>query len=161
MPRATYLISLTESAEMVCRRGRWISLRVMEIYLQEVAASTFLTDIDPEAKKKILFAMRQFPEVLRMSMRFSSSRFPEKAWNVFFKQEPRGDSMPGQVERMQQAQTRWHHRHTAEIRWQKRCVSFPIYSSISSIFHYISSSSYIYIFLRIKYIPSVYHYKSL
>ena len=43
--------------------------------------------------------MRQLPEVLRMSIQFSSSRFPEKAWNVFFKQEPRGDSMPGQVGR--------------------------------------------------------------
>jgi len=62
------------------------------------AASTFLTDIGPEAKRKILFAMQQFAEVLQLSIKFPSSRFPEKAWNFFFKQEPRGDSMPGQVD---------------------------------------------------------------
>ena len=50
-------------------------LKVMEIYLQEVASSTFLTDIDPEAKKKILLAMGQFPAVLRMSARLSEARF--------------------------------------------------------------------------------------
>ena len=91
---AIYLISLTESAEIVRRRRRWISLKVMEIYLQEVASSTFLTDIDPEAKKKILLAMGQFPAVLRMSARLSEARF---TWNFFVKQEPRGVAAAGQM----------------------------------------------------------------
>ena len=42
---ATHLISVSESAEMVRRRGRWASFRTMEMYLQEVAASTYLNDI--------------------------------------------------------------------------------------------------------------------
>ena len=37
---ATYLLQLTENSELVRRRGRWVSARVMEVYLQEVAAST-------------------------------------------------------------------------------------------------------------------------
>lgn len=41
---AIYLIGLTESSELVRRRGRWISLKVMDIYLQEVAASTFMRE---------------------------------------------------------------------------------------------------------------------
>ena len=87
---ASYLISLTESGEMVRRRGRWISLKVMEVYLQEVASSTFMTDISTEAKQKVLQAMGHFADVLQMSIRLSEAMFPERTWNFFFQQEPRG-----------------------------------------------------------------------
>ena len=84
---ATYLIGLTESAELVRRRGRWLSWKVMDIYLQEVAASTFMTDIPT-----ILTAMENFESVLQLSVKFFNSGFPEKAWNLLFKQHAVGDS---------------------------------------------------------------------
>ena len=55
---ATYLISLTESAEVVRRRGRWVSLKVMDIYLQKVSAATFMTDIPDTSRQMILTVER-------------------------------------------------------------------------------------------------------
>ena len=97
---ATYMIGLTESSEMVRRRGRWLSLRVMEVYLQEVAASTFLTDLDEKTRQTILLAMEQFPQVLTTSVKFFESRFPEKAWNLLFRQMPLGVFKTGQLGEM-------------------------------------------------------------
>ena len=97
---ATYLIGLTESSELVRRRGRWISLKVMDIYLQEVAASTFMTDLDPSARTTILTAMEQFPSVLQMSVRFFNSHFPETAWNLLFKHGPFSVDPTGQLGKM-------------------------------------------------------------
>ena len=84
---ATYLISLTESAEVVRRRGRWVSLKVMDIYLQEVAAATFMTDIPDSSRQLILTAMEAFTTVLQESIRFFNARFPEKVWNLLFQQQ--------------------------------------------------------------------------
>ena len=53
---ATWLITQTGSAELVRRRGRWVSYKVMECYLQEVTYMMYLNEIDPESKKLILQA---------------------------------------------------------------------------------------------------------
>ena len=53
---ATYLLQQTEDSELVRRRGRWISHKIMEIYLQEVSASTFVADLDPACRDKVLTA---------------------------------------------------------------------------------------------------------
>eukprot|EP00435_Cladocopium_sp_Y103_P057254 s392_g19.t1 len=42
---ATWLLHQTENSEVVRRRGRWISVKVMEIYLQEVVMSVVLTTL--------------------------------------------------------------------------------------------------------------------
>ena len=42
--------------------GKWISRRVMEIYLQEVIASTFLADLEPTARERMLSASSAFPD---------------------------------------------------------------------------------------------------
>ena len=57
---ATHLIAVSESAELVRRRGRWASFRTMEMYLQEVAASTYMNEISETAKEKVLLAMRSW-----------------------------------------------------------------------------------------------------
>ena len=62
-------------------------MKVMDIHLQEVAASTFMTDIAPEARASILTAVEVFPLILEDSVRFSESRFPETAWNLLFKKQ--------------------------------------------------------------------------
>lgn len=81
---ATHLIALTESAETVRRRGRWASMKVMEVYLQEVSTSTYLNDIEEESKQKVLQAMSVFPEVLKLANAFSQWQYPEPTWNWFF-----------------------------------------------------------------------------
>lgn len=97
---ATYLIGLTEYADLVRRRGHWISLKVMDIYLQEVAASTFMTDIPEGPRNAILTAMEAFPQVLEMSASFFANSFPEKAWNLLFKQSAPGVTTTGQEGKM-------------------------------------------------------------
>eukprot|EP00438_Fugacium_kawagutii_P025642 Skav209573 [mRNA] locus=scaffold281:153023:156322:- [translate_table: standard] len=94
---ATYLISQTESSEMVRRRGRWASLRVMEVYLQEVASNTFLMDIPKASRELVLQAMEQFPVILRMSQGFSAAAFPERAWHFLFSQNPSDVETTGQM----------------------------------------------------------------
>ena len=74
---ATWLISESENAELVRRRGRWVSMKVMEVYLQEVTASTFLNDISPDAKWKTLQAMHVFPDVVQKATAFVKSKIPE------------------------------------------------------------------------------------
>lgn len=81
---ATFLISQTESSELVQRRGRWASLRVMQVYLQEVSASTFMNDVGEIAKGRILQAMNLFPEVLQRACSFYAWKYPEKTWHWFF-----------------------------------------------------------------------------
>ena len=95
---ATYLISLTESAEVVRRRGRWVSLKVMDIYLQKVSAATFMTDIPDTSRQMILTAMEAFTTVLQESIRFFNARFPEKVWNLLFQQQAHEVTLTGSEE---------------------------------------------------------------
>ena len=72
----------------------------MEVYLQEVAASTFMTDLDPTTRETILQAMAEFPQILQTSVRFASAHFPEKVWNLLFKQVDQSVESTGQAGRM-------------------------------------------------------------
>ena len=82
---ATWLITASESAEMVRRRGRWASMRSMEIYLQEIAAATYLNELDESVKTKVLEAMDVFPEVLQVAWKFQAAKFPSATWPWFFR----------------------------------------------------------------------------
>ena len=77
---ATHLMNLTESAELVRRRGRWASFRIMEIYLQEVSASTYLNLVAPQAKQNVLLACAVFPVIFKQVIKFSASKIPPSAW---------------------------------------------------------------------------------
>ena len=82
---ATWLIRATESAELVRRRGRWASFRVIEIYLQEVAAETYINDLGDDVKNQVFEAMELFPEILCTAFRYAASSFPSATWQFFFK----------------------------------------------------------------------------
>ena len=77
---ATWLMGATESAELVRRRGRWASFRIMEIYLQEVMAATYMNDISETARTKVLTAFNVFPQLLVQVQKFDFSRIPESTW---------------------------------------------------------------------------------
>ena len=81
---ATWLIGQSESSELVRRRGRWVSQRTMEIYIQEVMASTFMTDIDDNCRLKVLSAMELFLEVLSTAIRFHACGIPSATWVFLF-----------------------------------------------------------------------------
>ena len=81
---ATWLIMMTECSELVQRRGRWASWATMSIYLQEVAAPTYLNDVLPEAKKAVLSGHAIFDEVMQKAITLWNSRVPETAWCYLF-----------------------------------------------------------------------------
>ena len=54
---ATHLLLVTEDPELCRRRGRWLSSRVMEIYLQEVIATTYVQKLHPATKFKVTISL--------------------------------------------------------------------------------------------------------
>ena len=77
---ATYLLQQTEDSELVRRRGRWVSHRVMEIYLQEVSASTFLSDLEPGARERVLSAAMAFLDLLNKARDWTRAGIPPAVW---------------------------------------------------------------------------------
>ena len=61
---ATHLQMLLEDAELTRRRGRWLSARTMEIYIQESSATMFFPQLPPETKEIIMQAANGFPKML-------------------------------------------------------------------------------------------------
>ncbi len=83
---ATHLLLATEDPELCRRRGRWLSTRVMEIYLQEVMATTFVQKLDPDVRAKIYELASVFPKVLALSMSFLATAIPCSVWPRLFTQ---------------------------------------------------------------------------
>ena len=73
---ATHLITVSESAELVRRRGRWASFQPMEMYLQE-AASPCLNDVSEEARRNVLLTLRHFLELMAQVAKFNANMIPE------------------------------------------------------------------------------------
>ena len=61
---ATWLLNKTEDSTLVQRRGRWMSYRVMTIYLQEIAVATALPKMTEEVRERISSLNSVFPHVL-------------------------------------------------------------------------------------------------
>lgn len=77
---ATYWLAQTEDAEFVRRKGRWLSTRVLEIYLQEASVATYQRRLTEESKSRIQDLCNLFPEVLKKAQFFKAARIPEDAW---------------------------------------------------------------------------------
>ena len=77
---ATFYLHMFEDTEFVRRRGRWMSVRSMEIYLQEVATATFQQHLTPAAKSKIERLCLHFPRILVQSQWFLEHQIPPATW---------------------------------------------------------------------------------
>ena len=77
---ATHLLHRFEDAEFVRRRGRWLSARVCEVYLQEIAVSTYSTRLTAETQQKIQKLADAFPDLLEKAEYFMQSFVPFNAW---------------------------------------------------------------------------------
>ena len=77
---ATWMLTETESPDLVRRRGRWLSIKVMEIYLQEVEATTYLPSLSREAREFLAQMAHAFPALLQSAIFFRQSRIPTKSW---------------------------------------------------------------------------------
>ena len=77
---ATFLLQLTEDSELVRRRGRWLSARTMEVYLQESAATLFLPSLPAEVRDRVLLVAASFPLVWSWAAGLLRTGIPGTAW---------------------------------------------------------------------------------
>eukprot|EP00959_Pyramimonas_sp_CCMP1952_P147167 3080193-Pyramimonas_sp.AAC.1 len=75
---ATFWYRLTDSPDWVRYRGRWLSSRMLEIYIQEAGASTLLADLPSPLRSKVrLFAEAAGDLLFEATWQLlSSSRLP-------------------------------------------------------------------------------------
>eukprot|EP00435_Cladocopium_sp_Y103_P043632 s2722_g12.t1 len=86
---ATWLLNQVENSEIVRRRGRWVTAKTMEIYLQESFVSTFLQTLDQRTRTRIQLCSGGFAAVLERAIGFLDSGIPPKAWFALFKMTAR------------------------------------------------------------------------
>ena len=77
---ATFMLQCTEDAELVRRRGRWLTTKVLEVYLQEASVSTFTTRLSPETTSRISDLCFYFPSILQRAIFFKRTQVPEAIW---------------------------------------------------------------------------------
>ena len=77
---ATYWLQCTEDAEFVRRKGRWISSKVLEIYLQEASVATHTDQLSFETRSRIEELCSQFSRILKRSKFLKENFIPERAW---------------------------------------------------------------------------------
>lgn len=77
---ATFLLQLFEDAEFVRRRGRWVSAKVLEVYLQEISTATFQSRISDTARRRIEEVSQCFPQILDKTEWFLHVGIPPVAW---------------------------------------------------------------------------------
>ena len=114
---ATFLLHASESSELVRRRGRWLSSRVMEIYLQEVLACTYVKKLDPKVRERIDSLSLGFAGILNHVLYFLKFGVPSKTWRWLLRAE--AGFLSGDAGRKWQNSTNddcpngatWHHRH--------------------------------------------------
>lgn len=81
---ATWLLNKTEDSTLVQRRGRWMSYRVMTIYLQEIAVATALPKMSTEVRDRIAALNSVFPHVLQIALRYLKFEIPCNVWYMLF-----------------------------------------------------------------------------
>ena len=77
---AAFLLQCTEDSELVRRRGRWVSHKVMEIYLQEVSASTYIADLPPRSRRLVQGAAAAFQKTLEQARAWTTAGIPATSW---------------------------------------------------------------------------------
>ena len=82
---ATWLLQVTENSELVRRRGRWTTTKVLEVYLQETACVRFLNGLDEETREKVYSMAAMFPSLLAKADSLVVAQIPPSAWFKVFR----------------------------------------------------------------------------
>ena len=75
-----WFLHSSDSPELVRRRGRWLSPKVMDIYLQVVQSATFLSDQSWETRQKIAAVASSFATTLRTAAQYHQAKLPSSTW---------------------------------------------------------------------------------
>lgn len=81
---ATWLLQTSEDSSLVQRRGRWLTQKVMEIYIQEVSATQFIHNLPHNTKQRILQLVGCFQRTLCLAERWDASRKAPSVWFSLF-----------------------------------------------------------------------------
>ena len=73
------MLNMKENAELVRRRGRWLSTRVMEILLQEIVAATYVPRLETAQRSVIQGLADAFPQILDRIVFFENTMIPRSA----------------------------------------------------------------------------------
>ena len=76
---ATFLPLKSEDSALVRRRGRWVNMKVCEIYLQEVCYTTYTEKLQTDTRSRVRELTAAFPETLQVALSFLNSAVPTKA----------------------------------------------------------------------------------
>ena len=90
---ASWLLLTSEDSELTRRRGRWVTHRVMEIYVQEISSLQFLPNLPQQIRQLILDGVAIFPHVLEKAEWFVLAEVPESIWYTLYKNEA-AESLP-------------------------------------------------------------------
>ena len=82
---ATFLLLATENMDLVRRRGRWVSNKVCEIYLQEILYVTYTEKLPSRIRDRIALLAGAFERVLQVAMKFLQTGMPQSMWHTAFK----------------------------------------------------------------------------
>ena len=92
---ATWHLQMTEDGEYTRRKGRWISAKVMEIYVQETASLLYLNRIPPSARERVMCYAHLFPLVLARTKHLAKMGIVPSAWWLLLQKEELGVSGRG------------------------------------------------------------------
>ena len=81
-----WMMQVTESPDLVRRRGRWVSNRVMEIYVQEVGALLYLPRLPTNIKEYIFPWANGLNGFLAAAARFVAYKIPSCHWHSLLRQ---------------------------------------------------------------------------
>jgi len=84
---ASWLMLVGDNVDMIRRRGRWVSIKVMEIYVQEVSAIQFVPNLPGNVKKQITDGAAIFPWILAQAQILDRISIPLSAWPIIFRGE--------------------------------------------------------------------------
>ena len=79
---ASWLLMVSEDSELTRRRGRWITAKVMEIYVQEAWAIQFMPRLPQKTKDKISKGIAIFDWILEQCVGWRQAAIPDAAWPV-------------------------------------------------------------------------------
>lgn len=87
---ATHMLIQCENSEIVRRRGRWVTTKVMEVYLQEVMYTTYTERLDGPTKAKIAMLAGSFSKTIEEAIKLLQAAIPPTAWfSLFQANDPR------------------------------------------------------------------------
>ena len=86
-PGGTFLLLHTEDAELVRRRGRWVTSKVCEIYLQEVLYTTYTEKQNRDVQQRIADLAGAFPQILQVAGRYLQTGLPQSTWYQAFQEQ--------------------------------------------------------------------------